>query len=138
MKPQFSVRTKKNDLKKLKRMAPARAGQAIRALALEGEAYSKQLINESPATGRVYQRGSVTHIASSPGEAPRSDTGTLIDSIRVEKAGRFNQNLIAATEYAEFLEFGTEDMEARPFFGPTVMHLERVAGKVFDGFLEGK
>lgn len=136
MKPQLSVHIKKNDLQKLRRMAPQRAGTAIRALAIAGETHAKLLINESPETGREYQRGSVLHVASSPGEAPRTDIGTLIGSIRVERAGRFNQNLVAATEYAEFLEFGTENMEARPFFGPTVLHLEQVAGDVFDGFLE--
>lgn len=138
MQPQFNVRITKNDLKKLQRMAPQRAARATLALAEAGVTYAKLLINESPETGREYQRGSVTHVASSPGEAPRSDTGTLINSIRVEPAGGSKQNLVAATEYAELLEFGTETLEARPFFGPTVVYLESIAGDVFDGFWEGK
>lgn len=90
------------------------------ALTIEKDA--KESIQAGGKTGKVYKRKSVTHRASAPGEAPASDTGRLVSSIRVEpdfkngavriKAGS------GAVKYAAMLEFGTMNMEARPFFQP--------------------
>ena len=132
----LSVNIRKNDLGRLARAAPDEADRAVRALAEVGRTHAILLINESPATGRVYTRGSVTHTASSPGEAPRSDIGTLVNSIHVESLGKGRAALVDGVEYGVHLEFGTDDMAARPFFGPAAMHMEQEAPNVFDGFLE--
>lgn len=132
----LGVTIRQNDLKRLAKAAPDEADRAIRALVEDGATFAKLLINDSPATGRVYTRGSVTHTASSPGEAPRSDIGTLVNSIRAESRGKGRAALVDGVEYGEWLEFGTENMEARPFFGPAAMHMEESASSVFDGFLE--
>lgn len=129
------VRIKKNDFKKLAKAAPGKAAQAMDALAEEGVTISKLSMQESPATGRTYTRGTVTHTASSPGNPPRPDLGFLINSIRWERQGD-DRRIVAATEYAAHLEFGTNSMEPRPFFGPMAKELETSVGEIFDGFLE--
>lgn len=129
----LGVTIRQNDLKRLAKAAPDEADRAIRALVEDGATFAKLLINDSPATGRVYTRGSVTHTASSPGDAPRSDIGTLVGSIRVESRGKGRAALVDGVEYGEPLEFDLN----RPFFGPAAMHMEQEASSVFDHFLEG-
>ena len=81
------------------------------------------LINNSPPTGRVYVRNGVSHTASSPGNPPRSDTGTLINQIRTEyEDGGLTGVVISAAEYAKALEFGTENFEARPYMRPALQN----------------
>jgi HK97 gp10 family phage protein len=92
----------------------------------------------SPASGATYTRRSVTHTASSPGSAPRVDTGRLFNSIRwVSSATEAVVGVFGAMDlkggitnksegigdgtrstYAAALEFGTKNMEARPFLFP--------------------
>jgi HK97 gp10 family phage protein len=92
----------------------------------------------SPASGRTYKRRSVTHTASSEGNAPRIDTGRLFNSIRwiasqteaiigVFGSMDLRGNVTAKSEglgdgtrstYASALEFGTKNMGARPFLFP--------------------
>lgn len=70
-------------------------------------------------TGRAYKRGSKTHIASAPGEAPAVDSGRLRQSVfrTTPKASRktVSATVGVATPYALALQVGTERMEARPF-----------------------
>jgi hypothetical protein len=78
------------------------------------------LIMNPPKTGRVYHHRGVTHQASAPGEAPASDTGTLVNARRVEMdpQGDFFEvrgTLSFTSKHAEPLEKGTMKMEARPF-----------------------
>lgn len=59
------------------------------------------------------------HIASKPGDAPNTDRGTLVKSIQFEfdddgKTARVGTNL----KYGAHLEFGTENMSARPWLLP--------------------
>ncbi len=68
-------------------------------------------------SGRLYG----SHQASAPGESPAVDTGTLIGSIAVDaEVGRTWAEVSAGTEYAAHLEYGTVQMEARPFMVPAV------------------
>lgn len=58
---------------------------------------------------------------SKPGDAPNTDTGTLVTSIRV----KFSKTELAAfvftkLTYAFWLEFGTSTMQARPFLRPAL------------------
>lgn len=79
------------------------------------------LIANSPATGRTYQRRGVTHVASSPGNPPRNDTGTLSSRTRTEyEYERLLGRVVFSTNYAAALEYGTEKMEARPYARPSL------------------
>lgn len=80
------------------------------------------LIQDGPKTGRVYRRGDKEHQASAPGEAPASDTGTLVGRIRVDdsKLDELRARVVASTAYAAHLEYGTQKMEPRPFLRPAL------------------
>jgi len=132
----FHVRIVKNDFKRLARVTAKKADEALAALALEGESIVKQSMQDSPATGETYSRGTRTHTASSPGYAPRVDTGTLINSTKADKVRLKVHRIVSETDYAVKLEFGTTKMAARPFYGPMAQELERVIPDFFDKFLE--
>lgn len=76
-------------------------------------------ILREPKSGRVYGN----HRASAPGEAPASDTGFLVSRIltypdlqrMLVDIGIKAQN---AVKYAGYLEFGTQNLEPRPFVKP--------------------
>lgn len=91
-----------------------RSTEAVRSEALS-------LIANSPADGRAYQRRGVTHIASSPGNPFRSDTGnaTRLISTRYNRA-RLMGVVNSGAAYALELEFGTAKMEARPYLRPAL------------------
>ena len=132
----ISVVIKDNQLPRLMAAAPNKADAALRVLANEGLNKAKLLIHESPATGITYTRGTIQHTASSPGNAPRSDTGTLINSLNVQPAGTLRYEISDGVEYGVMLEFGTDNIEPRPFMGPMAMWLEGEVSDVFDKFLE--
>jgi len=93
-------------------------------------AHAKNLMAAGPHTGRIYQRGNITHQASAPGEPPAVDTGTLTNSGGAE---RLAQNLWAvffSARHAALLEYGTPTIEARPFLRPAV---ERFRQAYYDG-----
>lgn len=71
-------------------------------------------------TGKTYKRGNKTHTASGPGEMPATDTGELISSINISSNGKGHAEVIADAEHAKYLEFGTVNMEARPFLHPSL------------------
>lgn len=75
------------------------------------------LITTGPKTGRRYRRrGGVVHQASAPGEAPASDTSTLVNARRTElNHPDLSGRLIFSSRHALPLEVGTKNMEARPF-----------------------
>lgn len=75
-------------------------------------------MQQSPASGRTYKKGSRVHVASAPGDAPRPDTGELMGSITHAKTGEHEETVHDQTEYGQYLEFGTEDIAARPFMKP--------------------
>lgn len=76
------------------------------------------------SAGETYEkyRPRRTHTASAPGGAPNTDTGRLINSITVDKSNTVKPTaeVIAGAEYATWLEFGTTNMEARPFMFPAL------------------
>lgn len=129
---------KKNNLKKLARMAPDKADAAIRTLAEEGVNIAKQSMLDSPRSGRAYVRGGKVHVASAPGNPPRPDTSALINTLRHESRGKAVRVIIAGTDHAEPLEYGSamRRMAPRPFMGPMAYAVEALVGEVFDRFLE--
>jgi HK97 gp10 family phage protein len=85
--------------------------------AIEAEA---KLLMTGVKTGREYRRRGRIHIASAPGESPAVDTGFLINSIQTDVKSDTETVVTIAAEYAEALEFGTENMAARPFVRPAI------------------
>ncbi len=65
--------------------------------------------------------GTYTHIAAAPGMAPNTDTGKLVNSIAVEMDWKDASAEIGSNlDYSSFLEFGTVEMEPRPWLSPAV------------------
>lgn len=104
-------------------LARARQGAQRGVVAATEAVHSEAvgLILDTPKTGRIYRRRSVEHQASAPGEPPASDTGRLVNSIRTEyDAAALQGTVIASTEYAAALEYGTRRMAARPYMRPAL------------------
>ena len=78
-------------------------------------------MKETPKTGRTYKRGEKTHTASSAGNAPAVDTGELIKSIQIfTKAipSRLFAEVGSDTAQGKWMEYGTSNIEARPWLRP--------------------
>ena len=56
---------------------------------------------------------------SKPGSPPNVDTGALLRSLRVKNKG-FYADIGSDMFYAPWLEFGTQNMPARPFLAPAL------------------
>lgn len=96
-------------------------GLIVNAAALEAVSDVRRAIQGPPKTGREYPRGrNKTHRASAPGQAPATDTGTLVSSIYNEDRGRNAKAIGSRLPYAFYLEFGTFKMDARPSWVPAV------------------
>lgn len=80
------------------------------------------LITQSGKSGVVYNRRSVSHQASAPGEPPASDTGRLVSTAdaRVDFKNLKGKTTFgdSSVSYAAMLEYGTVNMAARPFLFP--------------------
>ena len=93
-------------------------------------------IRAEPKTGKVRKRDG--HVASAAGEPPASDTGILANSISTAiytSDTSAEAHVVASTDYAAHLEFGTQKMAARPFMQPA---LERNREKIIRSFKTGK
>lgn len=93
-------------------------GLAASAAKVHAEA-AKSLTN-GKKTGRIYRRGkNIVHQASAAGEAPASDTGTLLRSLSfyVIKE-KLEAVIVSRLKYAKMLEHGTTKIKARPFMFP--------------------
>lgn len=95
-------------------------------------------MKNTPETGRHYKRGKKFHIASSPGNPPAIDSGELLRSIMFDvRDMEVEVGSIGGAPYAEFLEFGTKKMEARPFLGPAVeKHSKEIIDDVGRGIFD--
>jgi hypothetical protein len=97
-------------LRRYGQRAEVAVDQAVQATGLEVMSDIKKRIQRGPKTGRVYSRGTVSHRASAPGQAPATDTGTLASSITYRKVGLMTAEIESRLDYAYYLEFGTESM----------------------------
>lgn len=97
-------------------------GKAVVGTALELRGDVVKSIQRGPKSGTVYQKYNPRrmHQASSPGQAPASDTGRLANSITFDQMGDLTASVGSALAYATYLEYGTSRMAARPFFRPAV------------------
>lgn len=124
-----------NRIPEVKRASAREVDEAIHALALDGEAYVKRIISESPAAGRQYG----DHIASVPGMPPRIDTGNLVNGIYTKRVRDAVYAIASGAEYGPMLEFGTRrGLERRPFMGPTADYIRRDGEKFLVRVLRGK
>ena len=95
--------------------------QIVNGTAQNIRTHAIKSIQRGTKSGIVYEKTSPkrTHKASAPGEAPATDTGLLANSIQADIEGR-QATVFTNTEYAPWLEFGTQDMEPRPFMFPAM------------------
>ena len=64
-----------------------------------------------------------THRASAQGEAPATDTGELVRKLSakfVKSKSKAVGIITSGADYSEWLEFGTMNMEKRPFIKPAI------------------
>ncbi len=119
-------------LKKLKTKNDARAKNAVlilkKSLTRAGmlvENTAKESIKQK-GTGRTYTKynPSRTHTASAPNLPPATDTGYLGANISLKVESRFDGSvaamIVSSAEYSKALEYGTVDMEPRPFMRPAL------------------
>jgi hypothetical protein len=86
----------------------------VTAAGLEAITDVKKRIQSPPKTGEIYRRGSISHQASKDGEAPATDTGTLVNSIFFEQKNKLQVKIGSRLPYAFYLENGTMMMRPRP------------------------
>ena len=101
-------------LDRLEILAKEKLGLALIEVGLRVQRTAKQMIAASPANPQTGH--------SFAGNAPKTQTGTLINSIYVNterKEGRISGVVVGTDlKYGQFLEFGTKHMAARPWLVP--------------------
>lgn len=73
--------------------------------------------------------------ASNPGDPPNTDTGRLVQSIQFDfesKNGKMTGFVGTNLKYGAYLEFGTEDMQARPWLAPALQNSAKKVGEIFE------
>lgn len=126
-------------LNKLGKVGQDEAKKAVRASLEMVRTTAIKDIQRGTKTGRVYERAagsnlSRVHQASAAGEAPATDTGRLVSSIKVEQMG-LSGSVGTDLEYAKDLEFGTFRVAARPFLRPALNNNQTNIIKVFEAAL---
>jgi len=88
-------------------------------------------------TGRIYQKYNprVEHRASAPNQPPATDTGFLGQNItmnvKTQPNGSVVGQVISAAPYSKALEFGTVNMQPRPFMQPALNKNKSRIVKIF-------
>jgi HK97 gp10 family phage protein len=85
---------------------------------------------QKTSQGETYVRKASKHTASKPGDAPNTDTGRLVGSIKVY-VGENHAEVKSDLDYAFFLEFGTKDIEPRPFLSPAIEMNQKKINEIF-------
>ncbi len=108
--------------------------EALYASALVVQNEARRLVVQGPKTGRTYiKRRTIAHRASAPGEPPASDTGTLVRNIIVNAEFHANRiRVIANTNYAGFLEWGTRRIKPRPFMFRALLNKSAEIKRIFE------
>jgi hypothetical protein len=115
-------RVDKRRLTQLIRQLPGAADDALNAAAQEALAQIVLSFGKSP---------------SAPGSPPGVDTGTLRGSMRVEKTGDLEYQVMDGVEYGVYLELGTARMAARPFVTPVIETMRQgELGRMMRRYLE--
>jgi HK97 gp10 family phage protein len=107
-------------LRKLGAKGETELFRAVQATAIEVRGEIVKKYQRGPKTGRVYERGNITHQSSAPGEAPATDTGRLASSVEYKMESRLTATVGSNVVYGSYLEFGTQRIAARPAWRPTI------------------
>jgi hypothetical protein len=107
-------------LKAYGKRAEDEIAKAVTATALQVDGDIKKAIQRGAKSGRTYNRRGKAHQASAPGEAPATDTGSLVSSITFKQVTRLTAEVESRLDYAAYLEFGTQRMGARPAWVPAI------------------
>jgi len=120
---QIKITTNSNAFKKrLNQRAVVAEKEVRQAIALATfmvEGTVKEGIQGGPKTGRIYQKGNITHQASAKGEYPATDTGFLVSHIS-SRVNRKTGTVTSSADYSKELEYGTTKVAARPFMFPSL------------------
>ncbi len=107
-------------VRKAKKYETATAA-GLEAWAMLVRNHAVKAVQKGPKTGRTYVKGTVTHQASAPGQAPATDTGNLAGSISWNvEASSLIADVFAGAAYAVHLELGTRHIKPRPFLVPAL------------------
>jgi len=101
-----------NRFPEIARALPREVGEIVEETVLDIETQIKVGMASSH-NGEWYG----SHQASAPGEMPAIDTGALAASIQTD-VQKTKGTVYTNMEYSEFLEYGTVNMEPRPYFTP--------------------
>lgn len=83
------------------------------------ETNCKKKVQSHSSNGRAYTKGGVTHTASAGGNPPNTDTGYLVSQMHVElETDGLTGHFVSGAGYSSHLEYGTVNMQARPFVYP--------------------
>jgi HK97 gp10 family phage protein len=93
-------------------------------LVSESSVYMAEEMKKSITSGAKSGRRYGSHTSSAPGQSPANWTGQLLKSIKVQKMKGISFVYITA-KYAQFLEFGTSKMRARPFIIPAFIKTKK-------------
>lgn len=110
-------------INQIARKAPQKIDTILAKAAFFTHAHAITLIQQSPSSGRQYKRGSITHTASAPGQPPATDTGNLVRNITVSRKDIMYYDIGSRKDapYGFFLEFGTSNMQPRPWLTPSAI-----------------
>ena len=111
-----------------------RLSAVVRAATFQVEAHAKTAIQTGTKTGRVYKRKRRTHRASAKGEAPATDTGVLVNSIRgkMDTPGGLSGTVDVGAMYGAILE------PDRPFMAPAAAAVNPGFVAAVSAVMEGK
>jgi phage gpG-like protein len=115
--------------------AEAELSKAVNTTALTINTDIKKAIQSPPKTGVVYMRRGKKHQASAPGEAPATDTGTLVSSITYKQEIPLTATVSSRLDYAYYLEFGTRSIKPRPSWVPAVEKNTKLFNDLVDAAL---
>lgn len=127
-------RLDKRKLQEIIRNQPQLIDRALGELAVEIVMDAQTSMGSSPA-GKSYTRRKKVHVASTAGNPPNPDTGTLRASLRFRKEANGRYRVEDGTSYGYHLEVGTSRMGARPFLRPAFERAkDRFIAKIRAGF----
>lgn len=98
-----------------------------------------KLVNDnSDGTAQIRYKPKRAVVVSKPGDPPNTDTGRLKQSIKFDfkqggRVGRVGTNL----RYGAYLEFGTQDMEPRPWLSTALDLTKEAVADIFKKTLNG-
>ncbi len=92
---------------------------AIRSGPASGRVYTHYMWTDPQGRLRIGRERDKPHQASAPGEAPMTDSGALVASIKPPEVGDLFATVGSPLVYASYLEYGTRKMAPRPIWHKT-------------------